>query len=197
MAASSSMASGATRRAIEVGRKSSIKTLPVPVQEAVVRALEGGATIDAIVDQLANLGHDRSRSAVGRYAKEYAELATRHRDIRVVAQAFAKDFGGAENAEGKLMVQLLTSIGARMIMPLAGEEEPDLSGKEFHFLAKATKELLSAAKVDAERDAKIREEASRAARQKAADDAETAARSAGASAETIERVKASILGLAS
>ena len=146
-----------------MGRKSTLKALPKEVQAAVVQALEAGATIDAVTQKLAELGHQRSRSAVGRYAKEYADMATRQRDIRVVAQAFASDFGDAENAEGKLMVQLLTSIGARMILPMAAGEEVDLDGKEFHFLAKATKELLSAAKIDAERDAKVRAEGRREA----------------------------------
>lgn len=141
-----------------MGRKSSIKTLPKEVQAAVVSALEGGATIDGLVEHLGQLGHPRSRSAVGRYAREYADLAERQRDIRVVAQAFAKDFGGTENAEGKLMVQMLTSIGARMILPMAAGDGEDLEPKDFHFMAKATKELQSAAKIDAERDAKIRDE---------------------------------------
>lgn len=141
-----------------MGRKSSIKTLPKEVQAAVISALEGGATIDGIVERLDGMGHPRSRSAVGRFAKEYSGLAERHRDIRVVAESFAKDFGGAQNAEGKLMVQMLTSIGARMILPIAAGEGEDLDPKSFHFLAKATKELQSAAKIDAERDARVREE---------------------------------------
>lgn len=135
-----------------------MKTLPKEVQGAIVKALEGGATIDGIVEHLAQLGHPRSRSAVGRYAREYADLAERQRDIRVVAEAFAKDFGGAENAEGKLMVQMLTSIGARMILPMAAGDAEDLDPKNFHFMAKATKELQSAAKIDADRDARVREE---------------------------------------
>lgn len=174
-----------------MARKSSIKTLPSPVQAAVVQALEGGATIDQIVERLGDLGHPRSRSAVGRYAKEYADLAARQRDIRVVAQAFADDFGGAENAEGKLMVQMLTSIGARMILPIASGEEEQPDAGEFHALAKATRELMSAAKLDADRDAKVREQTKR----DAADAAEKAARKSGASADTINLVKSAILGL--
>lgn len=141
-----------------MGRKSSIKTLPKEVQAAVISALEGGATIDGLVEYLAQMGHERSRSAVGRFSKEYAGLAERHRDIRVVAESFAKDFGGAENAEGKLMVQMLTSIGARMILPMAAGDAEDFDPKNFHFMAKATRELQSAAKIDADRDARVREE---------------------------------------
>jgi len=179
-----------------MGRKSSLKSLPTDIQAAVLKAMEGGATIDDIVERLADLGHKRSRSAVGRYAKQYSELAARQRDVRSVAEAFAADFGGTENAEGKLMVQMLTSIGTRMIMPIAAEEDPEVAAKDFHLLAKATKELLSSAKIDAERDAKIRKEAAEEARRRAAEDAEEAARSAGASEATIDRIKAKLLGLA-
>lgn len=146
-----------------MGRKSSLKTLPRQVQAAVVQALEAGATIDAIVERLSEMGHPRSRSAVGRYAKDYAGLAERQRDLRVVAEAFTADFGGADNAEGKLMVQMLTSIGARMILPIAAGEDEDLDPRQFHFLAKAAKELQSAAKIDAERDARIKAEGRREA----------------------------------
>lgn len=148
-----------------MARKSSINTLPAKVQAAVVQALEGGATIDDIVDQLGSFGHKRSRSAVGRYAKQYGELAKRQRDIRVMAEAFASEFGSNENAEGKLMVQVLTSVGARMILPLAGEDDPEIDTLEFQRMAKATKDLLSSANIDADRDAKLREQAKKEAQE--------------------------------
>lgn len=174
-----------------MGRKSSLDTLPPKVQAAVLKAMQSGATIDDLVEHLAKMGHPRSRSAVGRYAQHYNKLTERQSDIRVMAEAFGKEFGGAENAEGKLMMQMLTSIGVRLIMPMAAEDEPDLDAKEFNFLAKATKELLLAAKADAERDAKIRE----ATKREAAEAAETAMRATGASADTINTVKAQILGI--
>lgn len=175
-----------------MARKSSLTALPPQVQGAVLKALESGATIDAIVERLNDLGHPRSRSAVGRYAKSYQELAKRQADIRVVAEAFGKDFGGAENAEGKLMVQMLTSIGARMILPMAAEDDPDLDSKQFLELARGTKELINAAKLDADRDEKVRDLAKR----EAAEAAEKTLRKTGATAETINKVKAEILGLA-
>ncbi|WDF73509.1 phage protein Gp27 family protein [Novosphingobium sp. KACC 22771] len=175
-----------------MARKSSLAALPPQVQGAVLKALESGATIDAIVERLGDLGHPRSRSAVGRYAKSYQELAKRQADIRVVAEAFGKDFGGAENAEGKLMVQMLTSIGARMILPMAAEDDPDLDSKQFLELARGTKELINAAKLDADRDEKVRDLAKR----EAAEAAEKTLRKTGATAETINKVKAEILGLA-
>ena len=106
------------------------------------------------------------------------------------------EFGGSDNAEGKLLVQMLTSIGARMIMKSATDEEAQPDALEFSRLAKATKDLIGAAKTDSERDAKIREEAAKEARRQAAEAAEDEARSAGASEATIMRVKSRILGLA-
>lgn len=178
-----------------MGRKSTLEVLPQPVRAAVARAMENGATIDAIVEQLDSLGHKVSRSAVGRYAKNFSEMTKRHRDMRVVAEAFAEDFGGGDNAEGKLLLQMLTSIGARMVMPVAQGDEIEMTTGEFHTMAKATKELFAAAKSDSERDAKIRAEAARETREKAADDAVSAARAAGASEQTVQMVKARILGL--
>ena len=180
-----------------MARKSSIKTLPPAVQAAVIKAMETGATIDAIVTQLDAMGHQRSRSAVGRYAKEYGELAARQRDMRSAAEAFAGEFGDSDNAEGKLLVQMLTSMGARMVMARAtgaDEEEPD--ALEFSRLAKATKDLIGAAKTDSERDAKIREEVRKEERQRASDDAVSAARAAGASDATMDAIKKKLLGLA-
>ncbi|WP_300113347.1 phage protein Gp27 family protein [Sphingobium sp.] len=178
-----------------MGRKSSIKTLPPKVQAAVVQALEAHATIDEIVAKLDELGHSRSRSAVGRYAKDYAEMAKHQRDIRVVAEAFASEFGSADNAEGKFMVQMLTSIGARMILPMATDQDQEFSSLDFQRLAKATKDLLSSAKLDAERDAKIREEAAKEARERAAEVVERVARTGerGFSRDTVDAIKREIL----
>ncbi len=173
-----------------------MKTLPPGIQAAVMQAMEGGATIDDIVTQLDSMGHKRSRSAVGRYAQEYGKMAERQRDMRSAAEAFAGEFGGADNVEGKLLVQMLTSMGARMVMAKANggeDEEPD--ALEFSRLAKATKDLIGAAKTDSERDARIREEAAKEARRVAADDAVSAARAAGASDATMDAIKTKLLGL--
>lgn len=178
-----------------MARKSSMKTLPSGIQAAVMQAMEAGATIDEIVAELDAMGHRRSRSAVGRYAKEYGQMAARQRDMRTAAEAFAGEFGGADNVEGKLLVQMLTSMGARMVMAKANDDEEEPDALEFSRLAKATKDLIGAAKTDSERDARIREEAAKEARRKAADDAVSAARASGASDATMDAIKAKLLGL--
>ncbi|WP_353936356.1 phage protein Gp27 family protein [uncultured Sphingobium sp.] len=173
-----------------------MKTLPPSVQAAVMQAMESGATINEIVTQLGTMGHHRSRSAVGRYAKEYGQMASRQRDMRSMAEAFAGEFGGADNVEGKLLVQMLTSMGARMVLAkVNGDEDEEPDALEFSRLAKATKDLIGAAKTDSERDARIREEVRKEERQKASEDAVSAARAAGASDATMDAIKTKLLGL--
>ncbi|MBX9881234.1 MAG: DUF3486 family protein [Sphingomonas sp.] len=177
-----------------MGRRSSIEQLDPRVRAEVDQAIKRGATIDAIVDLLKGLGADASRSAVGRYSKRYAELARQQREMRTVAEAFGQEFGSADDRQGRMMVQLLTSVITRAIMPVASaEDDPEgIDAKELHFLARAVKDTVGAAKLDVERERAVREEE----RKRAAEAGADAARKGGASAETIDLVKRSILGLA-
>lgn len=179
-----------------MGVRSSIEQLPEPVKSAVDDAIKRGASIDSIVETIRALGGEASRSAVGRYAKSYSQFATQQRQVRAVAQSFGREFGEEGDLQGRFMIQMLTSVITRAVMPVAAGEEIELDGKELANLARAVKDATSAAKVDVEREARIREEGAKLAREKAAQDAETTARAAGASADTIRRIKASILGIA-
>jgi hypothetical protein len=175
-----------------MGQRSSIDQLPEAVRTEVDAAIGRGATIDEIVWTLKGLGAAVSRSAVGRYSKQYRDLAARQRDIASVAKGFAADFGQGDDMQGRLMVQLVTSLITRVAMPAVAGEEDDLPDfKELHYLARAVKDAASAAKTDQEREAKVRQQE----RQRAAKDAEDAGRAAGASAETIDLIKKRILGV--
>lgn len=175
--------------------QSTMKKLPAPIRSAVDEAIKRGATIDDIVALLAEIGTPRSRSAVGRYTKEYAELAQQQRDLRAVAESFGKEFGGPDDRQGRLLIQLLTSVATRMVMPMATQEDPELDGKELHYLARSVKDLASASKTDIDREAKIREEAVKATRAAAAEEAVNISRAAGASEETLAKIRAGLLGL--
>ena len=178
--------------------KSAIDALDPAIRAAVLRAIDDGATIDEIVELIREMGGAVSRSSVGRYTQNFAELARQQRDMRSVAEAFGREFGAADDHQGRMMIQLLTSVTTRALMPhLTGEAEEELSTLELSRLAKAVKDATSAAKVDIEREAKIREEEARRAREAAARDADAAGRAAGASEETLRAVRVGILGLAS
>lgn len=178
-----------------MGGKSSIAQLEEPVRVAVDAAIKRGATIDQIVLMLQGLGADVSRSAVGRYSKQYAEVARRQRELSSVARAFASEFGDAEGLEGRLLIQQATAIATRMALNQADNDDPNLSMKELMELGRAVKDITAAAKIDIEREAKIRTEAAVKARQQAASAADRAGKAAGASPETLAAIRQEILGI--
>ena len=179
-----------------VGRRSSIDRLPPPLRDAVQAALKQGLTIDEIVDMLSEEGAEVSRSAVGRYTKNYREMAERQRDMSSVAKAFASEFGDADNSQQKLLIQMFTSVMTQAVLPLASGEDPEIDPRDMHFLARSIKDIASAAKTDTDREAKIRDEERKTARAEAAKVAEQAARGAGATPETIDAIKRELLGIA-
>lgn len=178
-----------------MGGRSTIDKLPQPLRDAVQAAIRDGLTIDGIVELLQGQGAEVSRSAVGRYTQDYREMAARQRDLSSVANAFAKEFGEAESPQLKLLVQMFTSVMTQAVMPMASGDAADLDPKDLHFLARSIKDVVSAAKTDADREAKIREEARKTARAEAAQAAEKAARGAGATPDTIAAIKRELLGI--
>jgi hypothetical protein len=184
-----------------MAQRSSIDRLPPDVRERVDAAIKNGATIDEIVGMLLDL-HEAgalaepvSRSAVGRYSKNYREIAAQQRELQSVAKAMGREFGEEGDLQGRLLIQLATSIATRAIMPIAAGEDVEMDGKELHFLARAIKDITSAAKTDVDREAKIRDEAVKRTKAAAAEAAASSARGAGASEETIRTVRAAILGI--
>lgn len=181
--------------------RSSIDRLAPAVRERLDAEIRRGATIDEIVGMLLDLqsrgqlAESPSRSAVGRYSQQYRQLAARQRDMASVAKAFAGEFGDADDLQGRLMIQLVTSLITRVAMSAAEDEEVELDVKELHFLARAVKDATSASKTDVDREKTIRAEEAKRARAAAAADAESAAKAAGASPETIDLIKRRILGI--
>ncbi|MEA3017744.1 MAG: hypothetical protein QOI38_2466, partial [Sphingomonadales bacterium] len=107
------------------------------------------------------------------------------------------EFGSADDRQSRLLIQLVTSIATRAVMPLAAGNDVDIGGKELANLARAIKDITSAAKTDVDREKTIRAEEAKKVREAAAAAAETEAKAAGASEESIRRVRAAILGLKS
>jgi hypothetical protein len=174
-----------------MGRKSSINTLPPTILEAVNKALADGATLDDIVAVIADHGLVRSRSAVGRYAEKYSSMAEEQREISAVAKAFAADFSDEDNNQNRLMIQLITSLITKQILPHLSGSESTANSMDLRLLAAAVKDATSSAKTEDDRKRLIRKEAFA----EAAKAAETEARSAGASDDVIDKIKARLLGL--
>lgn len=184
-----------------MAQRSSIDRLPPEVRGEVDKAVAGGATIDQIVELLLDLSEQGklkeppSRSAVGRYSRQYREVAAQQRDLASVATAFAGDFASEDNLQGRMMIQLLTSLLTRAAMTAAQGEDEALDVKGLANLARAVKDTTAASMIDVTREARIRDEAAKAATKAAAEAAESEIKASGASQETIDRVKRRILGL--
>ncbi len=186
--------------------RSSLKSLPPQVLDAVHDAIGRGETLDDICALLRDLGTERSRSAVGRYAKGFAELATQQRRIQGIAAAFGNEFGQSGDNQVRMMNQLMTSVMTRAIIPIASAEDDASGGDDeegggldtlaLSRLAKAVKDVTSSSKIDIEREAKIREEEARRTRERAAAEATEAGRAAGASEATLSAIRTRILGFA-
>lgn len=177
-------------------RKSAIDRLDPAIRSAVLAAIEEGASIDDITDLVRGMGGEASRSSVGRYAQKFAAISKRQREMRAVAEGFGREFGGADDLQGRMMIQLMTSAITRSVMALDEEEAEEApNGLELSRLAKAVKDATSASKIDIEREAKIREETAKRERAAAADRAESAGRAAGASEDSLRAVRMGILGL--
>lgn len=176
--------------------RSTVEKLPAPIRAEVDQAIKRGATIDEIVAALKTLGAEHiSRSAVGRYSKRFQALVEQQRKVAAFAEAFGHEFADPDNNQGRLLIQLMNSIATRAIIPLAEGEDVELDGEELHFLARAVKDITAAAKTDVDREAKIRDEAVKRAKQAAVEAVDRGGKAAGADAATIHRIKAEILGV--
>jgi hypothetical protein len=171
-----------------MGRQSSIKCNPA-IRQAVDDAIGRGCTIDAITTMIAAMGAEIGRSSVHRYAQKYQAVAQRQRDIRAAADAFAGEFGTAEDKQTKLMIQLVTTLITENIL---SKGEGEGSAMDLRLLAAAVKDAIAAAKLDDDRIRAIRA----TALAEAAKEAEQAGRAEGASAAQIDAIKRRIMGLA-
>jgi hypothetical protein len=164
-----------------VGRKSTIAANPA-IRAAVDGAIARGASIDAIKAMLDGMGADISRSAIGRHSAKYHDLAERQRDIRAAADAFASEFGNADDNQTRLMIQMVTTMITENII---AKGDGAGSALDLRLLAAAAKDAIGAAKLDDDRKRIIRKEAMADAAKMAGE----TMRRGGASAEMIETVR--------
>lgn len=178
-------------------RPSSIDRLPDTVKAAIGRLRLQGRTIDEILAHLEAMDVEVSRSALGRHVKGLAALTERRRMSRDMATALADRFGDApDNQLQRLNIELMHGIILQTLTATEededGESRPVTFGpQEAKFLAEALAKLTSAEKTEADRVLKVKAEAKKEAVQAV----EKVAKSEGISRETIDRIKADILGI--
>ena len=142
-----------------MARKSSIKALPDGIVKQLNFMLEKERlTLDDLVDWLqAEKGYTISRSALGRYSKEYSEIRSKLAKTREISEAFARELG-PENVSGKqgaLIVEMMHTLLIGFMRdqfeepgpldgPLGDGEKEELTTKNLMELARALKDTSQA-----------------------------------------------------
>jgi hypothetical protein len=139
-----------------MSRLSSIKTLPPEVRSALDSCLaEGNLTLDALVSFLEQHGYTISRSALGRYRKDFEEVAVKLRESREIAAAFARELGAVPGDEmGQLLLEMVHTLTFRV----CNSESDGLEPKDVMFLAKTIKDLTESRRISARTALEIRAE---------------------------------------
>jgi hypothetical protein len=177
-------------------QQSSIDRLPDDVREELqallrdprVTQLEATARINAILEAD---GHPErlSKSAVNRYAVRMEEVGAKLREAREVAQMWIGKLGSEPAGEvGRLLNEIVRNLAFRAAMQVS-EGEGDIDPKDLKNLAVAVHRLEQAA----ERNVRVEREIRQQAKAEAAEAVESEAKRQGASAATIDSLRAAIM----
>ena len=178
---------------------STISRLPEEVREKIAKLREEGRTIDEILLALSALDVEVSRSSLGRHVKKLDEVTKDMHRARAIAAALGRSFGDAETSKvARTNIEILHSMVMQLMVGGDDEGAVKLVPKDAMFLATALEKMAKASKSDFDQQLKAAEEiARRAEREKAAETVEKEVRKAGLSAETVDAIKAKILGVKS
>ena len=163
---------------------STVKRLPPEIREEIHRLLDTGQTLDAIVRHLRTMGvNEVSRSALGRYKKNFDAVVERVRRSREIADVLVRQFGREDESKAmRANIEMMHGIVSDMLMQVGDGEDEDGEGrpvilepKAAHDLAKALDHLARAKRHDQDAILRIRAEAAREAETKLARAAEQVA----------------------
>lgn len=181
---------------------STIDRLPQEVRAEIGRLREAGHTIDAVLEHLRSLrGVDVSRSALGRYTKKQSRVRAAITRSQILAESIGRNFADGKTSQvAQANVDLLHSMLMKFMVIVEGDDSDDeknqLDAKDLMMLATAVDKLAKASKTDFEQRLKEAiEQARREEKVAAADVAVAAAKKQGLSKETVEFIKAEILGI--
>jgi DNA-binding transcriptional ArsR family regulator len=181
-----------------MSRPSSVSRLPDEIRLKIGVLRDQGRTIDEILSHLEKLDVEVSRSALGRHLKKIDAVAEDMRRNRAIAEGIGRTLGDEPTSRvARMNIELLHGMLMKIMTGADEEGGPvTLDAKESMMLAIALEKAAKASKSDLETQIKAAVESERRdATKEAAKAAETSARKAGLSAQTVEAIKASILGV--
>jgi len=175
------------------GVKSSIDRLDKRLLDVINEMLRDGHTIDEMVGKLQELGVKVSRSAMGRYTKRANEQLQKLREATEVARYFGDALRQNPDSDISHMLQDQLRISVFNQLMHINDNDDKANTEELMFLSTTIKNLAAATKATidiAQLRKKIQAEAQAAARKVTAE-----AKRAGLSKESIDSIKAEILGI--
>lgn len=184
-----------------MARPSSIDRMPQEVRDWIGRLRDQGRTLDEIIAKLRELDLDAlpSRSALHRHLQKAEEVAERIRKSRAVADAIVRRLGDSEpDKTTRMNIELMHNVLFEIASRTTDEtgEPVTFEPMEAMLLAKALDHLGKAAKDDVARTVAVEKRATERAKAEAAKAVDAVAGEKGLSADTIEQIKAKILGVA-
>ena len=144
-----------------MGRKSTIKRLEPEARKHLEKLLrEDRHTLDELLVAMREKfpNAEVSRSAIHRHRQGYEELVKGMREQQAIASLVVAELGeNPDDKAGALLVQTITTLTNQVALTAAGEGEVDV--ETVRKLARATKDVLAARRVDRQERLAIRQEA--------------------------------------
>jgi hypothetical protein len=144
-----------------MGRTSSVKRLDPQARKFLEKLMrEDRHTLDELLTAVRTKFPDAqvSRSSIHRHRVGYEELVKGMREQQAIASLVVSELGeNPDDKAGALLVQTITTLTNQVALTAAGEGEVDV--ETVRKLARATKDVLAARRVDRQERLAIRQEA--------------------------------------
>ncbi len=186
---------------VSSNRKSKVDLLPKDIRETLNAFIRSGdmtqkdilEAVNQMIDD-AGLGDDAklSRTGFNRHAKKVEAIASKIRESREVAEVIVSKLGDQpESKLGELLQETVRHLAFNVTMKMMKGEEV-IDTKVLNQLALLSNRIEQASMTSLKREKEVRA----AFAEEAADKAEAVAKKAGLTAETVEMLKAELLGIA-
>ncbi len=190
---------------VSSNRKSKVNLLPEEIRQTLNAFIRSGemtqkdirAEVNKLIEE-AGLPEDAklSRTGFNRYAKRMEEMGQRLRQSREVAEVWTSKLGDKPTTDiSKLLQEFVRTMAFETSMQMmedAEEKQEIIAPKALNQLALVVQRIEQAAMTSMKREKEIRTQFAA----EAADKAEAVAKKAGLTAETVEMLKAELLGIA-
>ncbi len=179
--------------------RSKIDRLPEEVRDLIGRLLRQGRTLDEIMAKLADLDLPAddlpSRSGLGRWAGQISAMAEEMRRQETIGRQLVEQFGDiGDTRTARVNIAMAQGLLSRLMFTEGGGVAK-LDAKEAMFVCSSISSLMNAVKADTDRQLKLQAEAEKKTKTAAVKAVDAVAKEKGLSADTIQAIKAQILGV--